>query len=399
MKFAHLADCHLGSWRQPELQQLNLESFKMAIDICIKENMDFILIAGDLFDSAYPPIDTLKETFSQLKRLKDAGIACYIISGSHDYSASGKTFLDVIEKAGFCKNVYNIEKREGIEGIEGIEGKEMLLLNPTLHENIAIYGYPGKKSGMEVEELKNIKLQESPGFFKILMLHTTVTRAKGSLPIDSVNEDRLPQADYYALGHLHIDYKDLGERKFVYPGPIFPNNFQELEELKAGSFYIFDSGKIIKRELKIKDIEIIDIEITNALIATEKIISEFEKRELNDKIVLLNVSGKLQQGKTSNINFQQIEKSAKDKGAYVLLRSISQLISEEAKIDIEIEDIDKLEEEIIKKYSEQNPSKFNFVITQLMNTLSIEKQEAETSATFIARLLDEVKRGLNIELE
>jgi len=54
MKFAHLGDCHLGSWRQPELQELNFLSFQNAIDKAIKARVEFVLIAGDLFDSAYP---------------------------------------------------------------------------------------------------------------------------------------------------------------------------------------------------------------------------------------------------------------------------------------------------------------------------------------------------------
>ena len=45
MKFAHLADCHLGSWRQPELQKLNIESFKIAIKECIEEDVEFILFS------------------------------------------------------------------------------------------------------------------------------------------------------------------------------------------------------------------------------------------------------------------------------------------------------------------------------------------------------------------
>ena len=101
MRFAHIADCHLGGWRQPELQALNLASFKKAIEISIQGNVNFILFTGDLFDSAYPPIEVLKETFSEFRKLKEAKIKCYIIAGSHDYSVSGKTFLDVLEKAGF----------------------------------------------------------------------------------------------------------------------------------------------------------------------------------------------------------------------------------------------------------------------------------------------------------
>jgi len=386
MKFSHLADCHLGSWRQPELRQLNLESFKKAIDISIREKVDFVLIAGDLFDSAYPPIEILEETFFQLKQLKDAKIECYIIAGSHDYSSSGKTFLSVLEKAGFCINLFKPELKQ-----------EKIFLNPVIHKNIALYGYPGKKSGMEIPELRNVKLQDSP-FFKIFALHTCIENAIGNLPIEFIKEEELPQADYYALGHLHIDYID---GKFVYPGPTFPNNFSELEELKYGSFYIveIESLKIKKMELKLKDIEIIDLEISNALTATDKILLELEKRDIKDKIVLLKLEGKLEQGKTSDINFKEIENFVKEKQAYILLKNTSSLITEEPEIEIEIDDMNKLEEEIIKKYTQQQESKFNSFISSLINTLSIEKQEEETSSNFESRLFSELSKILNLELE
>ena len=105
VRFAHIADSHLGGWRQPELQKLNFLTFQKIIDIVIAEKLDFALMCGDLFDSAYPSIEILKETFAEFKRLNDANIPVYLIAGSHDYSASGKTFLDVLEKAGFCKNI------------------------------------------------------------------------------------------------------------------------------------------------------------------------------------------------------------------------------------------------------------------------------------------------------
>jgi len=226
-KFAHISDVHLGGWKAQALQDLNFKSFQKAIDICINSKLNFILIAGDLFDSAYPPIEILKETFAEFRKLKEARIPCFIIAGSHDYSVSGKTFLDVLEKAGFCKNVTNFEEKE-----------ETIILNPTIHEGVAIYGYPGKKSGLEVQDLRKIKFNDAPGMFKILMLHTTIDKAKGTLPIDAIETEKLPYADYYALGHLHIDFK---YKNFVYPGPIFPNNFQELEDLKYGRFCIVDT--------------------------------------------------------------------------------------------------------------------------------------------------------------
>src|SRR3989344_4580432 len=161
MKFAHLGDCHLGGWRQPELRTLNFQSFQEAVARCIKKKVEFALIAGDLFDSPYPPIETLKNTFAEFRKLKDAKIPVFIIAGSHDYSVSGKTFLDVLEKAGFCKNVSKFAEKNS-----------KIFLEPTLYKNIAIYGFSGKKSGMEVEEIERIKIQDSPGLFKILILHT-----------------------------------------------------------------------------------------------------------------------------------------------------------------------------------------------------------------------------------
>jgi len=383
VRFAHISDVHLGGWKQQQLQDLNFQSFKKAIDICIEKKLDFILIAGDLFDSAYPPIEILKETFSEFKRLKEAKLPCFIIAGSHDYSISGKTFLDVLEKAGFCKNVVNVE-----------ETKDKIILNPTVYNGVAIYGYPGKKSGLEIPELRKIKLNDCPGMFKILMLHTTIDKAKGTLPTDAIETDLLPKVDYYALGHLHMDFQ---YQNFVYPGPIYPNNFQELEDLGNGSFYIVDTEKensLEKIELKVKETVLIEVEIRNALMATEQIISEIEKRDVEDKIILLRLSGELETGNNSDIKFSQIEEVVLRKKAYFLLKNTHELKTKEVEMEIEIKNIDNIEGEAIDAYSKQNPIDFNRFISQLINSLSIEKQEGEKIESFTNRIMDETKKIL-----
>lgn len=383
VRFAHIADVHLGGWKQQPMQDLNSESFKNAIDICLSSKLDFVLFAGDLFDSAYPPIEILKETFAQFKRLKDAGILCFIIAGSHDYSVSGKTFLDVLEKAGFCKNVYNAEEKENL-----------IILNPTVYGNVAIYGYPGKKSGLEVQDLKRIRFNDSPGLFKIFMLHTTIDKVAGNLPIETVNPERLPKADYYAMGHIHVLYNEKG---FVYPGPLFPNNFKELEDLKQGTFVIVDtesSSKVQRIKLPTKQIEHFVIEVEDALTGTEKIIYELNKGNLKNKIVLLRIYGELKRGKTSDIKFSQIEDFVKTKEAYFLLRNTHDLISQEQELEFNIpeKDSENIEGETIKAYSEENPSSFNNIINELMNLLSTEKQEGETTETFNNRILQGTKK-------
>ena len=74
MKFAHLSDCHIGGWREDTLRDVNLKSFEKAIEICIENHVGFIIIAGDLFDTALPSIEILKRTAKILSKLKEYDI-------------------------------------------------------------------------------------------------------------------------------------------------------------------------------------------------------------------------------------------------------------------------------------------------------------------------------------
>jgi DNA repair protein SbcD/Mre11 len=389
-RFAHLADCHLGGWSQPELQTLNFQSFQKAIQTIIEQNLDFVLISGDLFDSSYPPIEILKSSFAEFKKLHDAKIPVYLIPGSHDYSASGKTFLDVLEKAGFSKNIHNFETQD-----------DKIILKPTYHDQIAIYGYPGKKSSMEVKDIKKIKIKEI-NKFTILMLHTTINDVKGSMIVESLDkEQELPLANYYAMGHIHKRYEDnIKDSKYVYPGPTYPNNFQELADLKNGSFQIVEvSGVSIKTqniELPIKETVLIEIKLSNGLTATEKIIEQLDKQNLRNKIVLLKLSGVLIKGKTGDIRFGEIAEFIKKKEAYAYIRNISSIkIMEEEIVNMQDE---KNEKEIIQREFDQtnrhNPSELNNYLQPLMEVLSLEKNEDEKSSNYQERLLSEIKGTL-----
>ena len=378
MKFIHMGDCHLGGWKQPELMALNLESFYYVINFAIKEKADFVLVAGDLFDSPYPPIEIIKEAFDGFRKLKDANIPVFLIAGSHDYSASGKTFLDVLEKGGLCKNVFSYEERNG-----------KILLQPTIYKNVAIYGYPGKKSGLEVPEIEKIKLQDAPGLFRILMLHTSIRDAVGTLPIPAVDQNTLPKVDYTALAHLHIKYN---KNNRVYCGPTFPNNSEELEELKGGSFYLVDtSGKAERKEIKLRDVEIFNIEINNAHSASEIIINQLKEKSLKGRIIILKLKGLIEVGKPSEINFKEIEDYAKSQEAYVVLKSTSRLNAYQSEIKLEAASED-MEDEIIKKYTEENQNEFSQLIEPLMHALHLEKKDDEKSKTFEDRLVSDVRR-------
>ncbi len=393
IKFSHLGDCHLGGWRQPELQELNFQSFQKAIEISINEKVDFVLIAGDLFDSAYPPIEILKRAFAEFRKLKDAGIKCFMIAGSHDYSVSGKTFLDVLEKGGFCEICKYDEKPEAI------------YLQPLKYKNFEIFGYPGKKSGLEIQDLKKIILPPDNNNFRILMLHTTLTEAVGDLPIESISMKQLPRADYYALGHLHINFEEkVKEKPIIYSGPIFPNSFQELEDLAYGRFYInrvegFWEYK--KHEIIIKPVIAIRIQLNNALTATQKIIDELEKHDLRDKILLLRLYGTIEQGTNADIDNKRISDYLKERGVYSFLKNTNKLESKSEQIEVKINssEMNKVEEVLIDEYKKENPDKFNQLIVPLLHALELQKQEDEKSVIYETRLFADLNKILGLELK
>jgi len=380
MKFAHLADCHLGGWRYPELQQLNFDSFKAALEICKKEKVEFILIAGDLFDSPYPPIETIKETFNEFRKLKESNIPVFFIAGSHDYSISGKSFLDVLEKSGFGVNVNKSMEKDG-----------SIIIEPTIFKNVAIYGYPGKKTGLEVYDIPRIKLQDSPGLFKILMLHTTMSDALPQLDIPSVNRNALPKVDYLALGHLHLVYE---KDNSVYGGPIYPNNASELEDLKYGAFYIVDTNKGVKRnEIKLKDVMVLDLDINDSITGTDTILEQLKNNDLKDKILILKLKGVLEKGKITDINFNKIEEFSRNQGVYCFLKNTTRLFFPIVDIDV-TPNTENFEEEIIEEFCEKNPHDMNKHINVLLSILDMEKKEDETSKIFEDRLFGDSRKIL-----
>lgn len=379
MKFAHMGDCHLGGWRQPELQALNMQAFTFAITRCIQEKVHFAVISGDLFDSAYPPIEILKDAFAEFRRLKEQNIPVFFIAGSHDYSASGKTFLDVLDKAGLATWVDKHERK----------GEQLILL-PTIYQGVALYGYSGKKSGLEVADINTMKLQDAPGMFRILVLHTALRDAIGSLPIPSVDEKKLPKVDYVALSHLHIEYVKEGR---VYSGPLFPNNGPELEELKGGSFYIFDSGIIKRIPVVLKPVVVLTIVITNAYTGTEQILASLAHQSIKGAIVLLKVKGTLEQGKPSDLNTAVIEQKAKELGAYCLVRSTSALYAAEYSLTIPNQEVGSIEEDLIIDFEKKYPFGFGLRASSLFKVLQMEKGEEEKAIVFSERLLSEIKKG------
>ena len=123
---------------------------------------------------------------------------------------------------------------------------------------------------------------------------------------------------------------------------------------------------------------------------------------MKDKIVLLRVEGLLEKGKSSDIRFNEIEDYCKNQGCFILLKNTSGIETQESKIEIQVDKMDKLEENIVEQYTIQEKKKENSntnfldMIKPLMLALSLEKNEDEKNQVFQERLFAEVNKIIKI---
>ncbi|MFH1072223.1 MAG: metallophosphoesterase [Nanoarchaeota archaeon] len=402
MKFTHMADCHIGCWRDPKLKDISLLAFLKACDMSVEKEVDFILISGDLFNTSLPAIDSLKSVVKKLKELKKKDIPVYIIAGSHDFSPSGKTMIDVLEEAELVINV--------LKGKVNEHDKLELAFTVDKKTGAKITGMLGKRGMLERKFYENLELEnlEKEKGFKIFMFHSAISELKPKEldKIDSSPISYLPKGfDYYAGGHVHIvSQKSLDDYKHVvYPGPIFPANFQELESLERGGFYLYDNGKLEYQPVQIKNA--ISISIDAAHKSPEEVMEaireEVGNKEYVNTIVLIRLAGMLKNGRPADINLHEISRILYERGAYVVMVNRSKLESEEfEEIKISQNTAEDIEEALIKEHLGQVKVDFaeqeEQITRQLIKVLSSEKSEGESLTEYNSKIKNMVKEVLRV---
>jgi len=360
MKYAHLADLHLGSWREQKMRDISTKAFLTAIDQCIEKKVDFILFAGDLFNTSLPSLETLKIVTKKLKELNDKDIPLYAIAGSHDFSPSGKTMLDVLENAGLLKNV--------CKGTINQETKQ-LQLQFTIDEKTGakITGMLGRRGLLDKTYYQNLEreLLEKEQGYKIFMFHTTLSELKPKHleMMESSPASFLPKHfNYYAGGHIHhptkIDLPEYGT--LTYPGALFPNSFSEIEKYENGGYYIIEANNDVQ-EIEWIPLEIIkhysfimDCNHKSPEVISFEIINHFHNRDLNNHLITIKLNGTLEHGKVHDINFKEIIQQLYSQGAYFVMKNTAKLNTEEfEEIKISNSNPELIEEETIKEHLQQ----------------------------------------------
>jgi DNA repair exonuclease SbcCD nuclease subunit len=393
MLFAHFADCHVGGWREPKLREVNTQAFERAVDMIIESKVDFLVIAGDLFNTAVPDLESLKRAVTKLRLLKDSEIPVYVVPGSHDYSASGKTIIDVLEGAGMFTNV-----------VQATENDEKIILQYTRDEKTGalLTGLPGRKGTLEKAYFNALGKTEEKEGFKIFVLHTTLTeyRPKELERADSTPISLLPKGfDYYAAGHVHYVFQknepDYGI--IAYPGPLFPNNFRELEQLGKGGFYLVEDGKPTWQPVQLKAVHSIELDCENmtAEQVEVELLDKVKGKEFVETIVTMRLTGTLKSGKPSDIDFRKIYDLLYKRSAYFVMKNTNKLQQKEFQ-EVKVEaSVDEIEEKLIGEHLGNLPGhteeQERSIAHRMMSILAQERAEGEKVADFEKRLIAELK--------
>lgn len=289
MKILHTADWHLGK-RLDRFSRLEEQVWVMneIVQIADEQNVDLVLIAGDLFDNFNPSVEAAELFYKTLKRLSLNGKRPVIaISGNHDSPSLINAPDPLARECGiilighpkaeilpFGTGYFNIiNSKEGfIElKIDGIDFPVRILHTPFANE-IRLKEYFGENKEEEInkvlsQEWKNLADQfcDDAGV-NLLTAHLYMNKRgteileepEGEKPIkignaDLIFSDSIPeQIQYTALGHLH-GFQNIGtkEKPVIYSSSPLCYSFSEAGQAKYVSIIDAEPGKTVSYEKKL----------------------------------------------------------------------------------------------------------------------------------------------------
>ena len=207
IKFIHTADWQIGKpftgvpdiEKREKLRRERIESIYRIGEIARKESAEFILVAGDLFDSPTVTSSIVADTCSAIGSLR---IPVYAIPGNHDHGGPGSLWEQDYFKA-HCKE---------------LAPNLIVLLSPEpyIEDNFVILPCPLLRrhdSSDLTEWIRNIDVSSFQNKFKIILAHGSVVKFSGLsdddeedlTAINHIGVDKIPegQYDYMALGDWH----------------------------------------------------------------------------------------------------------------------------------------------------------------------------------------------------
>ncbi|MGX7419167.1 metallophosphoesterase family protein [Carnobacterium gallinarum] len=226
VRFIHAADLHLDSpfiglkslpdflWEQ--IYQSTFQSFTKVVDLAIEKQVDFLCIAGDIYDSEDRSVKAQAYLRNELIRLEVAEIPVFICHGNHDYIENLGLHLDMPVNV----VIFN-------------EAVETHWLTTKRNERIAITSFSYHQRWIKERRIEEYPLRSSDAHYQIGMLHGSsegIASEHGIYAPFSLAELKSKKYDYWALGHIH-------KRQFLSENPliVYSGNTQGRSSKETGA--------------------------------------------------------------------------------------------------------------------------------------------------------------------
>ncbi|WP_429971021.1 metallophosphoesterase family protein [Fructilactobacillus sp. Tb1] len=216
MKFIHTADLHLDTpfdgikndaetpnslWQT--LKNAPYQSFKKIVDQAIAQQIDFMLIAGDIFDSKNQSVKAISFFIDEMKRLDEAQIPVMLSFGNHDFQPDEGQHFD------FPNNVFVFPKQ--------VTTHDLTLNDGT---TVAITGFSYTTQAVPTDMVADFP-HKGNSDYQIGMVHGEVGKAgDDNYAPFTISEMKSKGYDYWALGHIHKRGELNAAPMIEYPGDI-----------------------------------------------------------------------------------------------------------------------------------------------------------------------------------
>lgn len=245
MRIGIIGDTHFGFGNGTERGDDSFEEASRAIRALVAEKPDFVILPGDVFDSAVPRQETLARAAETIRILSFegptgakvfangierplAGIPIIAIHGTHERRPKGLTNpLQVIDKAGVLCYIHG-------EGATVRKGEEA----------VYVFGIGGVPEEYFPFVLKNLSPKPESGMKSVFVFHQNVLSAIPGIK-DGIELSALPPGfDLYIDGHIHwgIEEKKPPEGKpVIFSGSTITTQVRRGEAFKDKAVWVFDT--------------------------------------------------------------------------------------------------------------------------------------------------------------
>ncbi|REK76151.1 metallophosphoesterase family protein [Paenibacillus paeoniae] len=274
-RFIHAADFHLdspfkGLSKAPDavrkgLMDSTFAALKKLTDLAIAEEVDFIVIAGDLFDEADRSLRAQLALLQEWERLAAEGISVYAIHGNHDHLGGRRARLELPPNV----HIFGSARPAGL---------------PAYRKSGELAAYVYGMSYGERAETRNLAISyqaapEAP--YHIALLHGNVGGNASHDPYAPCTLEQLIGSgfDYWALGHIHKR-----ELLHEYPHVAYAGNLQgrNPKETGAKGCYLVDvsEGKRVDmRFMPLDKVRWLELDLSIEDVSTEQeLLRRMERR-------------------------------------------------------------------------------------------------------------------------